>query len=182
MATISDTPAPVPPGGVRARLHDWLKRANAAVLIAMMGAMVALVFGNVVARYVFNVSFIWAEELSQYLMVWVTFLGAGLAFLQGRHVAMDLVHDLLPPGPRAALRAFILALTLAFLVATVVLGFRFAFFAWDQETPAMNIPFGIPYLAAPIGALLFIAHILLAPRVYVDRRFDEAPSLEQDGE
>ena len=183
MATSSGMPDAAPPAReADNRLHAWLKRANGAVLIAMMGVMVALVFGNVVARYIFNLSFIWAEELSQYLMVWVTFLGAGLAFTQGRHVAMDLVHDLLPAAPRAALRWFVLVLTLAFLTATAVLGVQFALFAWDQETPAMNIPFGVPYLAVPIGALLFIAHIVLAPRAYVERRFDEPPPLEQEGD
>ena len=56
-------------GSARALAATWLKRVNGALLVAMMAVMVALVFGNVVARYLFNVSFIWAEELSQYLMV-----------------------------------------------------------------------------------------------------------------
>jgi TRAP-type C4-dicarboxylate transport system permease small subunit len=59
-----------------------------------------------------------------------------------------------------------------------VLGFQFVSFAWSQETPAMNIPFGIPYLAVPIGALLFIAHLLLMGRAYVERRYDPVESLD----
>jgi TRAP-type transport system small permease protein len=163
-----------------AAVHDWLKRLNGAVLVAMMGVMVALVFGNVVARYVFNLSFIWAEELSQYLMVWVTFLGAGLAFTQGRHVAVELLQDAVPPAIGQGIRAAVLLICGAFLAAVVVLGLQFAGFAWDQETPAMNIPFGIPYLAVPIGALLFAVHMLLMPRAFVERRFDEVPSLESE--
>jgi TRAP-type transport system small permease protein len=165
-------------GSARALAAMWLKRVNGALLVAMMAAMVALVFGNVVARYLFNVSFIWAEELSQYLMVWVTFLGAGLALTQGRHVAVELVQDALPAAAGRALRAGIALLILAFLVTLAVLGFQFVSFAWSQETPAMNIPFGIPYLAVPIGALLFIAHLLLMGRDYIDRRYDAVASLE----
>jgi TRAP-type C4-dicarboxylate transport system permease small subunit len=156
----------------------WLKRVNGAVLVAMMAVMVALVFGNVVGRYVFNRSFIWAEELSQYLMVWVTFLGAGLALTQGRHVAVELAQDALPTVAARALRIGIALLILAFLAVLVVLGFQFVSFAWDQETPAMNIPFGIPYLAVPIGALLFMIHLALMGWDYVDRRYDAVESLE----
>jgi TRAP-type C4-dicarboxylate transport system permease small subunit len=161
-------------------LHLWLKRINAAAVVAMMGVMVALVFGNVVARYVFSASLIWAEELSQYLMVWVTFLGAGLAFTQGRHVAMEILQDAAPAPVGRGLRGLVVVLCLAFLIPVAVLGFEFVGFAWEQETPAMNISFGIPYLAVPIGAVLFIAHVLLMPRAYVERRFDEAPSLEAE--
>ena len=59
---------------VLVKLNRWL-------LIIMAGVMVVLVFLNVVCRYIFNFSIIWAEEVSQYLMVWVAFLGAGLALL-----------------------------------------------------------------------------------------------------
>ena len=48
----------------------------------MMAVMVALVFTNVVTRYVFGFSVTWAEEFSQYLMVWIAFVGAGLAWRQ----------------------------------------------------------------------------------------------------
>lgn len=163
-----------------ASLHLWLKRANAAVLVAMMGVMVALVFGNVVARYVFNSSLIWAEELSQYLMVWVTFLGAGLAFTQGRHVAVEFLQDAMPAPAGRRVRGAVLVLCLIFMAVVAVLGFQFAAFAWDLETPAMNIPFGIPYLAVPIGALLFVAHMALMPRAYIEKRYDESPPLEPE--
>lgn len=160
----------------------WFKCVNAALVVAMMGVMVALVFGNVVARYVFNRSFIWAEELSQYLMVWVTFLGAGLAFAQGRHVAVEMLQDALPGPIGRALRTFVMVLVLVFLATLAVLGFQFAVFAWDQETPVMNIPFGIPYLAVPIGAILFMAHILLMPSGYIDKRFDDVDNLDPSDE
>ena len=161
-----------------ARFDLWFKRVNAGVVVAMMALMVALVFANVVSRYLFNRSFIWAEELSQYLMVWVTFLGAGLALRQGRHVAVEMLQDALPGPIGRAMRVLVAVLVIAFLVVLVVLGFQIVEFAWQQETPAMNISAGIPYLAVPVGALLFLSHFLLAFRDFVDRRFDPVESLE----
>ena len=63
----------------------WLVTANKGVVFFMMAVMTTLVFVNVVARYMFNYSIIWAEEISQYLMIWIAFLGAGLALREGRH-------------------------------------------------------------------------------------------------
>ena len=80
----------MPPKARLVHLNRW-------VLIALMAAMAVLVFANVVSRYVFNYSFIWVEELSRYMMIWVGFLGAGLVLRVGAHIAVDVL-----PGPAAA--------------------------------------------------------------------------------
>src|SRR5690606_6818329 len=93
---------------VQRRLSRWeaaFVTANNWVVIGLMGTMAALVLANVVSRYVYNYSIIWVEELTQFQMIWITYLGAGLALRQGRHVAVDLVENLLPPGLRRGLRA-----------------------------------------------------------------------------
>ena len=46
------------------------------LMAAMLALMVVLVFGNVVMRYAFNSGFTLSEELSRWLFVWLTFLGA----------------------------------------------------------------------------------------------------------
>ena len=107
---------------VVARLERAVVAVNRALVIGLMATMVVLVFANVVSRYAFNHSIIWVEELTQFQMIWVTYLGAGLALREGRHVAVDTLQDLLPAGLRRLLRHGV-ALTLAvFLTATAVLG------------------------------------------------------------
>ncbi len=153
-------------------------RANEAVVVTMGAVMVGLVVANVFCRYVLNFSVIWAEEVSQYLMVWITFLGAGLALRQGRHVAVEMLQDRLAAQPRRQLRRGVLLALFAFLATTVVLGFRFAWFARDMATPVLNIPLGIPYLAVPIGALLAAIHLLLIARDYAAGRLETPHSIE----
>jgi TRAP-type transport system small permease protein len=70
--------------GLLGRLERAFVRANQAAVIVLMGTMATLVFVNVVARYIFNASIIWVEEVTQYEMIWVTYLGAGLALREGR--------------------------------------------------------------------------------------------------
>lgn len=153
-------------------------RANEALVVAMAAVMVTLVVANVFCRYVLNFSMIWAEEVSQYLMVWITFLGAGLALRQGRHVAVEMLQDRLPPGARRGLRRGVLVAVLAFLAATIALGFMFAWFARDMETPVLNISLGIPYLAVPVGALFAAIHLALVARDYAAGVHEFPPSIE----
>ncbi|MCL4801185.1 MAG: TRAP transporter small permease [Burkholderiales bacterium] len=167
---------PEPDG--RGAFERVLIAVNRWLIVAMMAAMVALVFANVVSRYVFGYSIIWAEELSQYLMVSIAFVGAGLALRQGRHVAVELLQDAAPSAVRAAIRIAVGAAMLVFMAAVAVLGFQFARFAWSLETPVMQIPLGIPYAAVPVGAALFLVHFAFFFRDYVARRYEEPERLE----
>ena len=47
--------------------------------VACLAGMVVLVFGNVVLRYGFNSGIVVSEEVSRWLLVWLTFLGAIVA-------------------------------------------------------------------------------------------------------
>jgi TRAP-type C4-dicarboxylate transport system permease small subunit len=153
------------------RFERYLVAVNRAIIFAMMVVMTTLVFINVLARYAFNFSIIWAEEVSQYLMIWIAYLGAGLALREGRHVALEVLHDRLPAPISRRLRMAIGGIVLAFLGTVTVLGFQFSLFVWTQETPVLNISLGIPTLAIPIGCLLFALHLILMFRRYADKQF-----------
>ena len=161
-----------------ARLERAFVAANRALLGLMMLAMTALVFTNVVTRYGFGFSIAWVEEVSLYLMVWIAYLGAGLAMREGRHVAIEAFQDRLPARAVPRVRAAIGLAVLAFLACLAVLGFRFALFAWDQETPVLEIPAGIPYLAIPVGAVVFGLHFVLVFRDYAARRLTRPEGAE----
>jgi TRAP-type transport system small permease protein len=164
------------------RAERLLVAANGAVLIALMAAMALLVIANVIARYAFNHSFVWAEELSRYMMIWGGFLGSGLVLRIGAHLAVDVFQDLLPRRAAQAMRVAVVAVMAGACVAMLWLGAQYVDFAWDQETPVLNWNFGIVYLAIPIGSLLMLAHLLFVAKQYVIARaykVDEAFQPEQ---
>lgn len=152
--------------------------ANRALVVAMMAVMATLVFANVIARYVFNFSIIWVEELTQFMMIWITYVGAGLAMREGRHVAVEMFQDLLPAPAAKALRVLVALAMLVFLGFLLVLGIQFAQFAWEQETPVMNIRVGIAYLAIPVGAAIFAVHLVCTFRDFVAKRFEHDAEAE----
>ena len=69
-----------------------------------LGVMVVLVFGNVVLRYAFNSGITVSEEVSRWLFVWLTFMGAVVALREHGHLGSDmLVSRLSPMGKKICL-------------------------------------------------------------------------------
>ena len=70
------------------------------VLVALLAAMVVMVFGNVVLRYGFNSGITFSEELSRWAYVWMTFLGAVVAIRENGHLGTDILVGRLGPTGR----------------------------------------------------------------------------------
>lgn len=101
------------------RLIHWYFKALEAVLVLCLAAMCLMVFGNVVLRHVFDSGINVSEELSRFLFIWLTFLGAIVAMREGGHLGMDmLVHRLSGKALFAAVlvaQALVLACCAVFL-------------------------------------------------------------------
>jgi TRAP-type C4-dicarboxylate transport system permease small subunit len=146
------------------RFDRGLCVANQAVLAALLAIMALLVFGNVVLRYVFGISLSWVEELTRYMMIWLAWLGAGLALREGAHIAIDTLQQALPDAGTRIVRVAVLAAMIGFFGALVWLGWRYSIFAWRQQTAVLRLPAGLVYLAIPIGSGLMLLHLLLTMR------------------
>jgi TRAP-type C4-dicarboxylate transport system permease small subunit len=79
-------------------MNEWIDKAATAyckllevVLVALLVAMVLMVFGNVVLRYGFNSGITVSEELSRWAFVWMTFLGAVIAVRENGHLGTDML-------------------------------------------------------------------------------------------
>src|SRR5215212_2383831 len=71
------------------RIVDAYFTCLKVAIVACLALMVILVFGNVVLRYAFNMGITVSEELSRFLFVWLTFLGAIIAFREPGHLGTD---------------------------------------------------------------------------------------------
>ena len=76
---------------------DLYCRVLKVAIALCLAVMVVLVFGNVVLRYIFNSGIAMSEELSRWLLVWLTFLGAIVALRQHAHLGVDTLVRALPP-------------------------------------------------------------------------------------
>ena len=146
-----------------------LIRLNRWAVIAILAAMALMVFANVALRFLTDHSILWVEEVSRYLMIWLTFLGSSVVLRYGAHIGIDTLQERLPAAA-PAIRAVIFALLLVFFGAMVWLGMRYALLTWDQTTPVLQIPIGAVYLAMPLGFALMIVHLLLMAAPYVRQK------------
>jgi TRAP-type transport system small permease protein len=73
------------------QLLDRYCRVLDGVSAFFLAVMVVLVFGNVVLRYAFNSGITVSEEVSRWLFVWLTFLGAIVAIKEHGHLGTDMV-------------------------------------------------------------------------------------------
>jgi TRAP-type C4-dicarboxylate transport system permease small subunit len=124
-------------------------------LIAIaMAVMVALVFGNVVLRYGFNSGFTVSEELSRWLFVWLTFLGAVVALRENAHLGTDmLVGKLGPMGKRICM-----GVSLGLMMYCLWLLFMGSYEQFkvnvDSHSPVMEVSMGWFYASAMFFSVL----------------------------
>jgi TRAP-type C4-dicarboxylate transport system permease small subunit len=124
------------------------------LLIALaLAAMVVMVFGNVVLRYAFNSGIAVSEELSRWLFVWLTFIGAIVALKEHAHLGSDmLVARLSPLGRRVCLvLGHVLMLYITWLLfqgslAQVKIN-------WDVEAPVTGASMAWVYAPAAVFAV-----------------------------
>lgn len=130
-------------------------------VVAILAAMSCLVFLNVVLRYGFNSSINITEEVSRYLFVWLTFLGAILAFNDNQHVSVTILTHKLSFNKRLFLSLLTDVLMLFCCYLVVIGGWAQFELNLTNYAPISGLPQGITYLASVvaggfIGLLLII--------------------------
>lgn len=65
-------------------------------LVAMLGGMIVLGFGQIVLREVFETGFVWADELIKLMVLWLAMIGAVAASRDDRHIRIDVLSHILP--------------------------------------------------------------------------------------
>jgi TRAP-type C4-dicarboxylate transport system permease small subunit len=129
-------------------------RALRAVLVGIVSIMVAVVFAQVVARYGFNRSFGWADEIGRLAFVWSVFLGMAVAVRARGHIAIELVLEALPGSARWAARA---AIALGCALLSAIVAWEAALIAldqWDEQMMSLDLSAGWFLVPVVIGGML----------------------------
>lgn len=135
------------------RSIDALALALEKLLGVALIAAVVFNFVNVVGRYVLGRTFISADEVQIYIMVYIAFLGAAVATWRRMHLRMDVLAQRLPRGVQAALAAteLVLILALAAFVLYVSSGYVKQMAGLDARSQNAGIPMWLPHSAIVIG-------------------------------
>ena len=120
-------------------------------------SMAVLVAVQVFCRYVLNSSLFWSEELARFLLVWLSFFGATVAYYRNLHPGVDTFTSRLSAGKQRIIRLLVHTVSMAFALIMVISGAQFSWFVRMQISPALAIPKWIILTVIPLsGAVLFL--------------------------
>jgi TRAP-type C4-dicarboxylate transport system permease small subunit len=145
----------VPPMEAVSRVID---RSLSWVVAVLLAAMSFTVFGNVICRYFLDASLAWYEEVSRFLLIWIVFLGAVIAYIKGDHLGIDVLLIFLPPRAK---QAVIVAADLLVILALAIMlqgGWAMAIDSLESGWVAASvpIPYGYVYMVGPVSAALML--------------------------
>jgi TRAP-type C4-dicarboxylate transport system permease small subunit len=122
---------------------------------------VGVIVFAVVARYGFNVSPIWTEELARYALIWSVLLAGAAALRRGEHMQIRILVDRLPPKLGFVIQIVRRLVVLGILVFMTVMGAYYAQKVSGMTTLAMNVSRSVPTASIPAGMGLMLLQYLL---------------------
>ena len=148
------------------RSIDALALALERVLGAALIVAVLYNFVNVVGRYGFGRTFVSADEVQIYIMVYIAFLGAAVATWRRMHLRMDVLVHRMPRTVQVGLGVaeLLLVVVLAGFVLYVASGYVKQMAGLDARSQNAGIPMWIPHSAIVLGfgliAVLSVVQII----------------------
>ncbi|MFP4431749.1 MAG: TRAP transporter small permease [Spirochaetaceae bacterium] len=131
------------------------------IVIVMTVVMFVIVGYNVYMRYVINRSVGWADELSRFLFIWMSLLGAAMAFEKGQHVGLDFVIDRIR-NPKVRIALLLFGDLLVMFVVVVLFRQGIAMMqAATNRSPALRIHMAHVFASVPAGVGLMVLLNLL---------------------
>ena len=169
----------------------WANRLSELAGILCAVALIAatlIMLHSVITRYVFSAPTVWQTEVSIYLLIFVTFVGASFGLKHHAHVGVDLVVERLPVRARLVVRIITAVLALVVVVAvgwTSGLTWYEAYEGGFRSPTALRFPLAVAYAILPIGmillALQYIAMLVQGVQSLLGHRPDEAVALLGQG-
>ena len=145
-------------------LCEHLSRMGAVLAEICLVFLLALVFHEVIARYVLNKPTLYSVELSEYLLIFVAFMAAGWVLQEDKHVRMHSVINLMPVKARKVLDIITSIIVLAFCIILVWQGAKASIMAFKgnyHSSSLLNVPMWIPYAIIPTGSLLLALQMVV---------------------
>ena len=140
---------------------DKLTKAVEWVLVTMFGIMAVLVFGNVVLRYGFNSGIVFSEEVSRFMFMWLTLIGALIVMKDHGHLGMSSVVELFGERGQRICRFLADSLTLICCLLLAHGTWKQVVIGMDDHAPVTGIPMGIvqsALLISSVGMALVLAY------------------------
>ena len=141
------------------KLLDGTHRLLTRLMAATVAILIVPVTLQIISRYTALIpAWIWTEELSRFLFIWMIMLGAMIGVREGTHFVVDVWPDL-APRPAAFLQIVTNFLILVFALVFVWWGIQFVRFGWDQTSELAELPMAFIFIAWPVAGLTWVVFL-----------------------
>lgn len=144
-------------------LGDRIARVSRVVLEMAGGGLLvvesALVLAGVFFRYVLNSPLYWGEEAARLLLIWLSFIGAALAFERKAHISMDVLVRCLPTAVQQVVEVVVNLLSIGFCLAIAHQSIALMISRWTRVSPVMGAPYLLFALPLTLGLIVGTAYL-----------------------
>jgi len=146
------------------RVGQALQRVEEILLSGSILIIAGLTILNVFCRAVLGFSLAVTEEVSQFCIIIVSFVGLSYAASQGRHIRMTAIYDQLGPRLRKVAMVIITASTslIMLYLGFYAISYVISVYQLGGVYPVLRVPFYVVFAIAPIGLFLAGIHYALA--------------------
>lgn len=125
-------------------------------MVISMALITILISTQVILRYGFGTSIPWAEEVTRFIVIWMSFIGAAMGVRLGSNISVDLLVAFLPQRFHRPLLAAAALCGLVFGIALVVFGYPIVMTTASigQVSSALQLPMSWVYSVFVVGGAL----------------------------
>ena len=139
-------------------LLDRLTKFISIVTAALMVLCAAIVFTQVVRRYIFGSVFKWAEEIAIFSVIWITFLASVLCLKDGEHTRIEVFINFFPHKIRKWIEVFDYLVCFGFMMLLCYHSIELLRINGAFRTAASNIPMAVVYSSIMVSGILMIPY------------------------
>jgi TRAP-type C4-dicarboxylate transport system permease small subunit len=140
--------------GTTCSFAPWLEKTFDVVLVFVLFGELVLLFGNTMLRAIWGQSIDWANEVAEFALSSLAFIGGAVAYHRGLHMSVEYLLDRLPEKSRGYGEAVGHYLTLLVAAIGIYLAYPMFLSAWSNWTPVLQIPKSWTLLPYIIGMAL----------------------------
>ena len=140
-------------------VSNLLDTVCSAAIVFMLGAMDIITGAQIICRTWFT-ALSWSDEVTRYLLIWSTFLGATVVYRHNGHISVTLLQDAVKPKAAKALRVLVHAIC---FVLFAVLFYYSTLYCMKLKKTATAMPIKMKYVYSciPVSMVIMMIHALL---------------------
>ena len=140
-------------------ISDALDRVCSVLIVIMLGLMVVITTAQIICRTWFT-ALSWSDEVTRYLLVWSTFLGASVVYRHSSHISVTLLQEKVPARVGQIMRVAVHVICFALFTVLLLYSVRYCG-KLNKTATALPIKMKYIYLCIPISMAIMMVHALL---------------------